>query len=172
VNSADKKQGVLTVMLPFEAATIERRAGPGGVDDRDRPDDQAAPLAGLRVLIVDDDMDSREVLAAFLALRGAEVRSAGSVIEALETMSDWRPDILVSDIGMPGQDGYDLIRQVRLKRAEDGGQIPAIALTGYATAQDCEHALSAGYHLHMTKPVEPRSLIKLIASFCDKSELP
>ena len=168
--SAGEKQGaVFTVTLPSEPAHVESCVSSGGFEaDRDSRDDGAS-LAGIRVLIVDDDLDSREVLAALLELRAAEVRSAGSAREALDAMTDWKPDVLVSDIGMPGQDGYDLIREVRSRAAEDGGQIPAIALTGYAAVQDGERALSAGYHTHMAKPVEPGHLVKLIASFGGKS---
>ena len=169
--SAGPKRGaVFTVTLPCESSRVDTRlTQEASGADGDRRSDSAAPLAGLRVLIVDDDLDSREVLASLLALRAAEVRSAGSVGEALETLSDWRPDVLVSDIGMPGKDGYDLIRELRSRPAEDGGQIPAIALTGYAAVQDGERALSEGYQIHMAKPVEPRNLVKLIASFGDKS---
>lgn len=171
--SAGEKQGALfTVTLPCEPAREESRASLGVSEtDRDRRNDAAAPLAGLRVLIVDDDSDSREVLAALLSLRKAEVRSAGSVREALEALTGWKPDVLVSDIGMPGEDGYDLIREVRSRGAEDGGQTPAIALTGYAAVQDGERALSAGYQAHVAKPVEPKHLVKLIASFVEKSEI-
>jgi PAS domain S-box-containing protein len=159
---------VFTVTLPCESAIASGRMSQesAGVDpDRN---DGAEALAGLRVLIVDDDLDSREVLAALLALRAAEVRSAGSVWEALETLSIWKPHVLVSDIGMPGKDGYDLIKELRSRPAEEGGLIPAIALTGFAAVQDGERAISAGFQCHMAKPVEPRHLIKLIASLSEK----
>jgi len=77
--------------------------------------------------------------------------------------------VLVSDIGMPGQDGYDLIRAIRSRGEQDGGRVPAIALTGYATLQDGERALSAGYQTHIAKPVEPRSLVQLIARLGEKA---
>ena len=167
-SSAGERRGaVFTVILPCEPLAV-RASKPALETDRGRPDDGDAPLAGLRVLVVDDDLDSREVLAALLALRAAEVRSAGSVKEALDTVTHWKPHVLVSDIGMPGQDGYDLIRELRSRGPQDGGQIPAIALTGYAAAQDGERALSAGYHTHLAKPVEPRYLVKLLASFGEK----
>jgi len=127
--SAGEKLGaVFTVTFPFEPAPMESPVVQGVSDDYGG---SALPLAGLRILIVDDDLDSREVLAALLALRAAEVRSAGSVREALEALAEWNPDVLISDIGMPGEDGYDLIREVRLRSADEGGRIPAIALTGY-----------------------------------------
>lgn len=168
-SEGDQRGAVFTVTLPCAFARVESRVTSiPGPDPDGRVGDAA--LAGLRVLVVDDDLDSREVLAALLALRSAQVRSAGSVAEALEALSEWKPHVLVSDIGMPGRDGYDLIREVRSRGCEDGGQIPAIALTGYAAAQDGERALSAGYHSHMAKPVEPRHLVKLIASLGEGSE--
>jgi PAS domain S-box-containing protein len=160
--SAGEKQGaVFTVTLPLEPAQMESFVAQGVSDDDGR---SASPLAGLRILIVDDDIDSREVLAALLALRAAEVRSAGSVREALEALTEWNPHVLISDIGMPGEDGYDLIREVRLRSAAEGGRIPAIALTGYAAVQDAERALSAGYQSHLSKPIEPSRLVRVIAS--------
>jgi len=161
--SAGAKLGaVFTVTLPCEPAQVESPVAQGVSDDYGG---SALPLAGLRILIVDDDLDSREVLAALLALRAAEVRSAGSVREALEALAEWNPDVLISDIGMPGEDGYDLIREVRLRSVEEGGRIPAIALTGYAAVQDAERALSAGYQSHLSKPIEPSRLVSVIASF-------
>ena len=166
--SAGEKQGAtFTVILPCEPAGME--SGTQRVLEDDWRSDDTLPLAGLKVLVVDDDLDSREVLAALLVLRAAEVRSAGSVREALEALAVWKPDVLVSDIGMPGEDGYDLIREVRSRGANEGGQIPAIALTGYTAAQDGERALTAGYQTHLAKPVEPRHLVRVIASFGDKS---
>jgi PAS domain S-box-containing protein len=178
-SDGDKRGALFTVTLPCEFGRVEsfglpftsrsRLTGIPEVDLDGNRDVGDAALAGLRVLVVDDDLDSREVLASLLALRAAEVRSAGSVAEALQALSDWKPHVLVSDIGMPGRDGYDLIREVRARGSEDGGQIPAIALTGYAAAQDGERALSAGYHSHLAKPVEPRHLVKLIASLGEGS---
>jgi CheY-like chemotaxis protein len=160
--SAGEKLGaIFTVTLPFEPDQMETSVAQGALDDDGR---FASPLAGLRILIVDDDLDSREVLGAVLALRSAEVRSAGSVREALELLTEWNPDVLISDIGMPGEDGYDLIREVRLRSTEEGGRIPAIALTGYAAVQDAERALSAGYQSHLSKPIEPSLLVSVIAS--------
>jgi len=87
------------------------------------------------------------------------------VREALATLAEWKPHVLVSDIGMPGEDGYDLIRQVRSRNEHEGGTIPAIALTGYTAAQDGERALTAGFQKHLAKPVEPSNLIRLIATY-------
>lgn len=123
----------------------------------------ASKLGGLRVLIVDDEADAREMLQVMLTQFGAEVRGARSVKEALKVLKSWLPHVLVSDIGMPGEDGYDLIEKVRKLLPESGGQIPAIALTGYARPEDRQQLLSVGYQAHLAKPVELPELIDLIA---------
>jgi CheY-like chemotaxis protein len=134
-------------------------------DQRDRSSGiPNSPLSGVRILVVDDDGDSREVLATLLSLHGAETKLASSVREALGVWDKWNPDVLVSDIGMPVEDGYDLIRSVRTREANNGLHVPAIALTGYAGVDDGERALSEGYELHLAKPVDPNQLILLISS--------
>jgi CheY-like chemotaxis protein len=120
-------------------------------------------LTGLRLLIVDDDRDSRELLRHVLTDRGAEVSSAESSAEALELIERVRPDVLVSDIGMPGEDGYALIRRIRGSGAEFA-RIPAIALTAYARTEDRIRAIQAGYQVHLSKPVEPIELLAVINS--------
>jgi CheY-like chemotaxis protein len=160
--SAGKGRGaVFTVTLPC-AATAARL--PGEPDGK-RASIKNAALLGLRVLVVDDDSDSREVLATLLTLRGADAKPAATVREALELWNEWKPDVLVSDIGMPDEDGYDLIREVRTREAGDGTHVAAIALTGYAGVEDGARALSAGYELHLAKPVDPNQLITVIATF-------
>jgi PAS domain S-box-containing protein len=135
-----------------------------GSEQRDRSSDNAnTPLRGVRILVVDDDGDSREVLATLLSLQGAETKLAATVREALTVWDDWNPDVLVSDIGLPIEDGYDLIRAVRMREANAGLHVPAIALTGYAGVDDGERALSEGYELHLAKPVDPKQLISLIS---------
>jgi PAS domain S-box-containing protein len=126
-------------------------------------------IEGLRVLVVDDDVDSCEIIALALRKCGVEVRLANSAAEALEVMERWSPELLLSDIGMPEEDGYDLLRQVRLLPPERGGQIPAIALTAYATDADRERALAAGFQLHVVKPVELKELAEAVASLAGKT---
>jgi PAS domain S-box-containing protein len=121
-------------------------------------------LAGLRILLVDDEPDAREVVAAILGAAGAEVASAASARAALEMIREWNPDVLVSDIGMPGEDGYELIRKVRALPPEGGGRVPAIALTAFARTQDRLKVISAGYQMHVPKPVEPVELATVVAS--------
>jgi CheY-like chemotaxis protein len=98
-----------------------------------------------------------------LGRQGAEVRTSGSVAEALRTLDEWQVELIVSDIGMPSADGYELIRRVR--KLDDGarGQIPAIALTAYAGTEDVKRALDAGFHTHLAKPVDPETLIDTVA---------
>jgi signal transduction histidine kinase len=121
-------------------------------------------LTGLRVLVVDDEDDTRKVISAVVAQHGAEVVACGSAREALDTLRRWRPDILMSDIGMPGEDGYALIRQVRALPADCGGRIPAAALTAYAREEDRKRALAAGYQLHVAKPFSAHELIAAISN--------
>jgi PAS domain S-box-containing protein len=121
-------------------------------------------LDGLKVLVVDDEPDARELLKVGIGKCGAEVTTAGSAQEALEAIENERPDLLISDIGMPGEDGYDLIRRVRALPAEKGGRVPAIALTAYARTEDRLQALRAGYQMHVPKPVELVELMTVAAS--------
>ena len=123
----------------------------------------AFDLRGLRVLLVEDDADGSEAIATVLGVAGAEVRSAGSTAAALEVLATWRPDVLVSDIGLPGEDGYTLLRRVRTLEEDGGARLPAIALTAYAQAEDRIRALTAGFQAHVTKPVEPRAFLEVLA---------
>jgi CheY-like chemotaxis protein len=126
-------------------------------------------LEGLKVLVVDDEDDTRELLSIGLKQCGAEVTVAGSVKEALKAIEEARPEILISDIGMPGEDGYELIKKVRALPAGSGGKIPAIALTAYARTEDRLRALRTGYQMHVPKPVELAELTAVIASLVQRS---
>jgi len=126
-------------------------------------------LKGLAVLLVDDEPDTRELLTFALRQRGAEVRAAANVRAALKILSQWQPDVLVSDIGMPGEDGYELMRKVRAREPERGGRIPALAVTGYAGTEDAERALEAGYETHMAKPVVLSELVARVASLAEST---
>ncbi|MCI0363838.1 MAG: ATP-binding protein [Phycisphaerales bacterium] len=120
-------------------------------------------LKGLRILIVDDDFDGREFLLAALAQCGAKARASASADDALTQMDQFKPDVLVADIGMPGEDGYSLIRQVRARSIDRGGLTPAIALTAFAGDANRRRAIEAGYQKHMAKPAEPEKLAAAIA---------
>lgn len=129
--------------------------------------DNATQLTGVRVLVVEDDEDARSLIGTMLERSGAVVISASSVTEALQAFDVASPDtpinVLVSDIGMAGEDGYDLVRKVRLLAPERGGLTPAIALTGYASHKDQAQAMAAGYQAHIAKPIEPGELVTAVA---------
>lgn len=119
-------------------------------------------LSNLRILVVDDEPDARELLITILKDYGAEVTAASSASEAFELLQKLPPNVLVSDIGMPGEDGYVLIRKIRALHPEQGGKIPAIALTAYARTEDRDRAILAGFQLHIPKPVNPAELATMI----------
>ncbi|HYP29950.1 MAG TPA: ATP-binding protein [Blastocatellia bacterium] len=139
-------------------------AAPSPANGGDLSGEQDSKFKGVRVLIVDDDADARDMLGVVLSRFGAEVRKAASVQQALKILEDWRPHALVSDVGMPHEDGYSLIRKVRELEPEHGGLTPAIALTGYGRPEDRSQLLSAGYKVHMSKPVELIQLVDTIAN--------
>jgi signal transduction histidine kinase len=120
-------------------------------------------LAGLRVLVCEDDTDSRDLLREVLVGEGATVQAASSVAEAVDQFRGFHPDVLVSDIGMPVADGYSLIRQIRGMREDEGSNTPAIALTAYATTEDVRRSFVAGYQLHVAKPFDPAQLTERVA---------
>lgn len=124
----------------------------------------AARLQRLRLLVVDDDPDTCEIIGAVLEAEGAEVRTCLSATSALELLDAWVPDVLVSDIAMPGEDGYTLMRKIRARNREAGGGMLAVALTAYGGNEDRLRALSAGFQLHIGKPVEPDRLVAIVAS--------
>jgi PAS domain S-box-containing protein len=126
--------------------------------------ENGARLDRVRVLVVDDDSDTLEMLHYVLRERGATVMTAPSASTAMKTMEQWRPDVVVCDIAMPDQDGYELIAELRSLNAERGGNVPAVALTAYARPEDRAQALAAGFQMHVAKPVDPDELIAVLAS--------
>ena len=136
----------------------------------DRPQPQVVSLAGCRALIVDDDEDARELMATILTKAGANVQTASSVPEALRHLGASRPDVLLADIGMPGADGYALIREVRRREAQTGQHLPAAAITAYAGHRDRERALTAGFDRHVAKPISPAAIVEAVLSMCSGSD--
>jgi CheY-like chemotaxis protein len=124
----------------------------------------AKTLVGLRVLVVEDDDDSRELLAALLKDAGAWTHAAASAGEAFELLPTVRPHVVVSDIAMPGEDGYAFIQRIRLLAPADGGTVPAIALTAYTQPQDRAKAFDAGFTAHLSKPVSSDELLAAVAN--------
>jgi PAS domain S-box-containing protein len=162
--SAGEGQGsTFRVMLPSSAlATVsESRAAfllPAAMDD-------VISLAAMRVMLVEDEPDTREFLTRLLTQHGAVVTAASSAAEAIAQFERERPDILISDIGLPEVDGYDLIQQIRQGAAPRSATVPAIALTAYARAEDRRRALLSGFQRHLAKPIEPSELLTALASF-------
>jgi CheY-like chemotaxis protein len=129
-------------------------------------DDQ--PLAGLTVLAVDDEADARELIATVLEQAGARAITVATTEEALEALSRERPDVILSDIGIPGTDGYSLMRRVRDLPADEGGETPAAALTAYSRVEDTRRAFEAGFQRHVSKPVEPDVLVAQVAALAGR----
>lgn len=150
--------------------SVSGEVRPRGDSEQQYLDLKSDILKGVRVLAVDDEADTRDLIILALTRYGAEVRACTSANKGSEMIREWKPDVIVSDIGMPGEDGYDLIRKIRALTPESGGQIPAVALTGYAGAVDESKAYAAGYQVHMTKPVVLRELAATVAKLAGRSK--
>jgi CheY-like chemotaxis protein len=153
---------VVTLPLAGEPAML-----PDAATERPARDEIASSLDGLRVLVVDDEPDTLEVVGAALRHAGAEVVSAASAAEALRCLRESAPDVLISDLAMPGEDGFDLITKVRALDDESGGGVPAVALSAFTGSEDRHHALDAGFQLYVAKPIEPLELVRLVRRLSD-----
>ena len=122
-----------------------------------------APLSGVRVLVVDDTVDSLDITALVLELNGATVHKAASAAEALDVLETVPIDVLVTDLGMPDADGYGLLRSVRREHPDGNGLVPAIALTGFTTEEAYARTRTAGFRAHLAKPIEPDRLVRVVA---------
>ena len=162
---------VFVVDLPL----AQERRDPARAEERRREVERrrsrsgAIRLDGVHVLLVEDDDDSRKLLGTMLKRYGARVTSTKSAAEALNMFSDEVPDLIISDIGMPDEDGYELMRKIRARPVEEGGLTPAIALTGYASRKDRERALATGYQQHIAKPIEQAEMIAAIAALIGRA---
>jgi len=169
-SAGEDKGATFTVKLPLLEEGSEIRGQESGVcllPLTPSPQSLAPTLNGLQVLVVEDNTDTRDFIKVVLEQSGAEVTTVASVSEAMESLAQSSPDVLLSDIGMPGEDGYHLIRQVRDVEQQRGGKIPAIALTAYARLEDRMQALSAGFQMHLSKPVVPSELVQAVAQLVD-----
>ncbi|MEO8433866.1 MAG: MASE1 domain-containing protein [Pyrinomonadaceae bacterium] len=159
-----------TVSLPLTAI---RTPQTGEFEPAELPDEvfaaKSGQLEGVRVLLVEDETDARTLLALMLERAGAEVEQTATAAEAMSQMAGFNPHVLLSDIGLPIEDGYELIRKLRSSPLEALRQVPAIALTAYATENDRELALNAGFHLHLAKPVEPEKLIAAVGRLVEET---
>jgi len=166
LDSAPGQGSTFTVILPL--------AQPAGEEDGAHAAPAYTPfpavrgsessLSGLKLMIVDDEADARELIEDILRGAGASVVGAASAREAMLKFATSQPDVLLSDIGMPGENGYDLVRQVRALPIESGGGVPAIALTAFARPEDRSRALAAGFQMHLAKPVERAELLSAVTS--------
>jgi CheY-like chemotaxis protein len=153
---------------PGEAERLHPRASAEIVP----ADGSRSQLQGVKVLVVDDEQDARDLIKRVLEDCKAEVLTAGSAAEAMPILIQQKPDVLLSDIGMPQVDGYDFLRQVRSMTDQGGGKIPAIALTAFARSEDRTRALMSGYQVHLAKPVEPAELVATVASVVGRTGQP
>jgi PAS domain S-box-containing protein len=170
-DSPGEGQGAtFTVTLPVKALREEMSELEPATPSAEYADSltDAIMLDGLRVMIVDDEAETRDLLTAMLTRRGADVKACASAAEALEEIERWCPSLLVSDIGMPGEDGYTLIGKLRALGPERGGSIPAVALTAYARSEDRMRALASGFQVHVPKPIEAGELVVVIASLAGR----
>jgi CheY-like chemotaxis protein len=131
-----------------------------------RPD-IGAPLAGLKILVVDDEADAREVVSTALAQCGARTAAVATAREAIELLKDFRPDVVVSDIAMPGEDGYSLVRKIRSMKSDVAG-VPVVALTAFTQPEDRRRAMRAGFRHFVPKPVEIDELAAVVRTLADR----
>jgi signal transduction histidine kinase/ActR/RegA family two-component response regulator len=170
--SGGRGQGAtFTVVLPVTAPDAFA-AGTAPTMPLSVESETTVRLDRVRAVVVDDDEDGLDLTQAILTRAGASVRTAATATVALELVREWRPDILVSDIEMPGEDGYSLLRRVRALPPDDGGQTPAIALTAYGRPEDRERCLAAGFAMHVPKPVDPGELTAIVASVTGAAQQP
>jgi CheY-like chemotaxis protein len=164
---------MFSVYLPLRA--VASQPADSATDSETGGTAASGELEGVRVLVIDDEAEARELVATLLEQLGAKVTAAASAAEAMSVLtsreSRRRPNILISDIGMPDEDGYALIKRVRELPAERGGNIPAIALTAYGRSSDKIRAIGSGFQVHMAKPVEPAELAEVIARLARRTDL-
>ncbi|HQR39880.1 MAG TPA: response regulator, partial [Blastocatellia bacterium] len=159
-----------TVRLPAssQSAALEAVGTTGSAGSAESPATISTlgreKLEGVRVVVVDDEREVLEMSAFLLTRQGADVRTASSASAALDLVKTWRPDCIVSDIGMPGQDGYEFIKSVRSLSDKNGGAIPAVAVTAYVRVEDMAKALASGFQMHLAKPVDPAELVAVVQS--------
>ncbi len=154
----------ITISLPVRALINTKPEAPSPSQQRSSGSTLVVDLSGVRVLVVDDEPDARDVVAAVLIGAGAKVETAPSAADGFSAFQRFRPDVLVSDIGMPGEDGFSFIRRIRALSTPEGGRIPSLALTAFAREEDRTRALSAGYTTHIGKPANPDALVSAVAN--------
>ncbi|WP_445630547.1 ATP-binding protein [Nostoc sp. DSM 114167] len=165
VSEGEGRGAKFTVLLPLVEPQPEQL-----IKESKEKVENLSILNGLQILVVDDNADTRELIAFILEKSGGQVTAVSSVGEALEALERLKPDVLVSDIGMPDEDGYSLIRKVRVQETEQGEKILAVALTAFAREEEHKLALEAGFQVHVSKPIEPEELVKVVANLIKNSK--
>jgi CheY-like chemotaxis protein/two-component sensor histidine kinase len=170
-SEGEGKGATFTIMLPFVGVISQKESESANPAQREDilSFDGLPSLEGLKVLVVDDEEDTRELIGEVLKECGSEVIITRSAAEALEALELHRPDILISDLGMPDEDGYSLIEKIRALPLERGGNIPAAALTAYARAEDRMRVLRSGFQFHLPKPVDSAELVTVVASLAGRA---
>jgi PAS domain S-box-containing protein len=171
-NGGDGEGALFIVRLPVMALSrsIEQIVASAGGDESTTANlsfDKPPDLSGVKILAVDDELDARMLLEAMFKQCGADIVTCSSASEALAMLDEYAPDVLVSDIGLPGEDGYSLIKKIRAAEVATGKRIPAVALTAFARTEDRFQALAAGFNMHVPKPVEPAELALVISTLVD-----
>ena len=168
--SAGVGQGAsFTVSIPLAAVRFDEGREPQEPERGERTLGPVVDLSGLRVLVVEDETDARELIKRVLLQFRAEVVTAGNASEGMDVVRSQPPHVIVSDIGMPEVDGYQFLRRVRRLSVDQGGQVPAIALTAFARSEDRTRAMMAGYQVHLAKPIEPRELVATVANVAGRT---
>ena len=170
-SEGEGKGATFTISLPFVGVVTDHETEPvQPIHNEELTSLEGLPsLQGLKVLVVDDEADTRELIREVLKECGSEVIISGSVDEALEALEEHKPDILISDLGMPDEDGYSLISKIRALPSERGGHIPAAALTAYARAEDRMRVLRSGFQFHLPKPVDSAELVTVVANLAGRT---
>lgn len=167
-NREDGHGAIFTIQLPLPSGELSQETLARAASVFREAQSEALSLEGLRILVVDDEMDALDLIGVELAQHGAKVTSVGNAADALTALEQSEFDLLISDIGMPNTDGYDLIRQVRKQEEGTSQKIPAVALTAYARIQDRMQAIMAGFSTHIAKPVEVNELVTVVASLAGR----
>jgi CheY-like chemotaxis protein len=163
------KGATFSIVLPVRAISHPPSEPPQQPAGAAAPVQRGVRLPGVRVLVVDDEPDARALVSELLTERGALLERAGSANEAFEAFRRFRPEVVVSDIGMPEEDGFSLIRRLRALPEAEGSRVPALALTAFARDVDSKKALESGYSAHLGKPVDPDALVSTIAGLLQRA---
>jgi len=167
-NREDGQGAVFTIRLPLPSGELRSEMLPGAASQLRESAGERPNLDGINILIVDDETDALDLITVELAQHGAQVTAVTNAEDALKALAEKNFEVLISDIGMPKTDGYELMRQIRQQENSTGKRIPAVALTAYARVQDRMQAILAGFSTHIAKPVDANELVTVVASLAGR----